>query len=886
MFPATMRPSPLLRAAVLAAGLLLVPPAVWSKSAKEVFRQAAPSVVVVLALGRDGATTGQGSGVVVGRTEVVTNCHVVEDAAGIAVRQASDHTGETTWRMEASVLARNDERDLCLLHVDQLSDPPAPSTARLGSAKTLSVGEEVYAIGAPRGLELSLSRGIVSQLRGVMGKRRDPLIQTDAAISPGSSGGGLFNANGELVGITTFKRRGENLNFALPADWVRELRERGRSALDAAKLRAECEEDPDFDCLVALARRDADSTRVRDAALSSVVQALMNIASVQAKAGNTANTLKFIKLARHDANSIDSALLRDSTLSISIRQDRLMKIASALANTGKVASALKIAQEIDDAGHRSWTLKKIVVTQANTGNVAAALETAQKIDDAGWRSSTLRDIAAIQANAGNVSGALKTTQEIGAAKDRAWALTRIAAAQANTGNVSGALKTAQEIDDAEYRALALSDIAAAQANAGNQQEARKTLADALNTARGIDGAQSRASALREVAVAQVKAGERQGARKTLAVALNNAQEIDEAKDRVSALTRIAATQAEAGEQQETKKTLTDALKAAQEIDDAWLRRWSLTGIAVAQAKAGNLADALKTTQEISDAEYRASALSDIAVAQAKAGEQQAARKTLAVALNTAQKIDEAWQHRRSLTEIAVAQAKAGNLASALKTTQEISDAEYRASALSDIAVAQANAGDQQEAKKTMAAALNTARGIDGAQSRASALREVAVAQVKAGERQGATRTFAVAFDAARDIDTSWGRLEAFTGILSAQATTENAKDVINAFKNAVRVQGARPSEATLRLDRSERVLVQRGLASLGKDAGAADGVFGPRTRAALRSWQVDAGFKSTGHLTREQADRLIAAGRAAEPASQRLKEFCTEVPQSALCRDL
>lgn len=96
------------------------------------------------------------------------------------------------------------------------------------------------------------------------------------------------------------------------------------------------------------------------------------------------------------------------------------------------------------------------------------------------------------------------------------------------------------------------------------------------------------------------------------------------------------------------------------------------------------------------------------------------------------------------------------------------------------------------------------------------------------------------------------------------------------------------TDKALRLDRSDRVLVQRGLASLGKDVGAADGVFGQRTRAALRSWQVDAGFKATGHLTREQADRLIAAGRraAAVTEAQRLKEFCAEVPQSALCRDL
>gem|GEM_PF-6105546 len=75
----------------------------------------------------------------------------------------------------------------------------------------------MYAIGAPQGLELSLSEGIVSQLRGGF----PPIIQTTVAISPGSSGGGLFNKNGELVGITTFQlKEGQNLNFALPVEWV------------------------------------------------------------------------------------------------------------------------------------------------------------------------------------------------------------------------------------------------------------------------------------------------------------------------------------------------------------------------------------------------------------------------------------------------------------------------------------------------------------------------------------------------------------------------------------------------------------------------------------------------------------------------------------------
>ena len=197
-----------------------------AKSAAEVFAEVAPSVVVVLALDDNGETIAQGSGVVVGKNEVATNCHVIEDANSVAVRQAADSGGGETYRMDSRILTRDGERDLCLLFVEDLSVPPAAPVAAMGAAKGLAVGEEVYAIGAPKGLELSISRGIVSQLRGIHGKRAAPLVQTDAAISPGSSGGGLFNADGELVGITTFKWKGESLNFAIPAEWVGELWER------------------------------------------------------------------------------------------------------------------------------------------------------------------------------------------------------------------------------------------------------------------------------------------------------------------------------------------------------------------------------------------------------------------------------------------------------------------------------------------------------------------------------------------------------------------------------------------------------------------------------------------------------------------------------------
>jgi S1-C subfamily serine protease len=107
--------------------------------------------------------------------------------------------------------------DLAELQVPGLAAP----AVTLRSASTLKPGERVYAIGAPLSLELTISEGLISGLRHDTGGE---IIQTSAAISPGSSGGGLFDQMGRLVGITTFKLRGgENVNFALPTDWFESM---------------------------------------------------------------------------------------------------------------------------------------------------------------------------------------------------------------------------------------------------------------------------------------------------------------------------------------------------------------------------------------------------------------------------------------------------------------------------------------------------------------------------------------------------------------------------------------------------------------------------------------------------------------------------------------
>ena len=257
-----------------------------SKSVKDMFAELSSSIVVVLTFDDGGRKTGQGSGVVVGKNEVVTNCHVVSNARTIAVRQAADVRGRETYLMEAELVARNEQRDLCLLSVKELSVPPAAPPVTFAAVRSVSIGEEVYAIGAPQGLDLSLSRGIISQLRGNYGKQSAPIIQTDAAISPGSSGGGLFNENGELLGITTFKFSGgasEGLSFALPVEWVKELMMHAGVKIAAGRERKRCFSSPTIDCLLTQALEAVEAGEI-DA--TDYISTLVKIATAQAKTGD------------------------------------------------------------------------------------------------------------------------------------------------------------------------------------------------------------------------------------------------------------------------------------------------------------------------------------------------------------------------------------------------------------------------------------------------------------------------------------------------------------------------------------------------------------------------------------------------------------------------
>jgi len=183
--------------------------------AEQVFVRASPSVVTVETFDATGRRIGLGSGVVVAAGEIATNCHVLQDGVTVLVKKEGRSA-------PASVHFSDKSRDLCQLQASQAIAFTRPVVGVV-AMEDLHVGRRVYAIGAPRGLELTLSDGLISGIRqSATGSIQ--LIQTTAPVSPGSSGGGLFDQEARLVGITTFiLKESQNLNFAIPASWVSQL---------------------------------------------------------------------------------------------------------------------------------------------------------------------------------------------------------------------------------------------------------------------------------------------------------------------------------------------------------------------------------------------------------------------------------------------------------------------------------------------------------------------------------------------------------------------------------------------------------------------------------------------------------------------------------------
>ena len=141
---------------------------------------------------------------------LITNFHVIADANAIIVRL---ETGEFYRRVV--VLSVDEDRDLAVLRIEGANLP----FLEFGDSNTVRTGQDVLLVGSPRGLEQTISDGLVSAVRTTNSGSR--VIQTTAAASPGSSGGPLVDRSGRVIGILSSSRvDGQSLNFAVPSNYV------------------------------------------------------------------------------------------------------------------------------------------------------------------------------------------------------------------------------------------------------------------------------------------------------------------------------------------------------------------------------------------------------------------------------------------------------------------------------------------------------------------------------------------------------------------------------------------------------------------------------------------------------------------------------------------
>ena len=173
------------------------------------------AVVMIIAERDNEKERGQGSGIIVNNGNyVITNAHVIAGARKIIIK-FFDGEQQTFFGYSTA----DQKRDLVSIKIKR---NPDYKSVLIKYSNEVTIGEQVIAIGNPHGLSNSVSEGIISGKREF--EKGVQILQTTAPVSPGSSGGGLFDMNGKLIGITSFLfRGGQNLNFAYPTEYITPL---------------------------------------------------------------------------------------------------------------------------------------------------------------------------------------------------------------------------------------------------------------------------------------------------------------------------------------------------------------------------------------------------------------------------------------------------------------------------------------------------------------------------------------------------------------------------------------------------------------------------------------------------------------------------------------
>ncbi len=180
--------------------------------AEKIFKENNRAIVVIVAFDEGGNPISQGSGFVVRQDgAIITSYHVISKAEDIDVR-----LGNKVLKVEG-LLHMDKENDIVMLK----TKGKKLQNVRIGDIGKVNVGERVYVISSPKGLENTISEGILSGIREIDPERK--ILQITAPFSEGSSGGAVFNKDGEVIGVATFLiEDAQNLNFAIPVNLIKD----------------------------------------------------------------------------------------------------------------------------------------------------------------------------------------------------------------------------------------------------------------------------------------------------------------------------------------------------------------------------------------------------------------------------------------------------------------------------------------------------------------------------------------------------------------------------------------------------------------------------------------------------------------------------------------
>jgi S1-C subfamily serine protease len=210
--------------------------AAQSFDSAEITKKVAPAVVLIKGSTNTGDVLGSGF-IISSDGKIATNLHVIDGLRNGGVQLASGEKFDSF-----SVLAFDARKDIAIIKISGFDLPSVP----LGNSNTIQVGEPVLAVGSPLGLQGSVTTGVISSVRDDPAGGGFEVLQTDAAANPGNSGGPLVNRRCEVIGIITFKIGGtENLNFAIPVNYLRGLMDSPVSAMTLDELRLKLSNAPD-----------------------------------------------------------------------------------------------------------------------------------------------------------------------------------------------------------------------------------------------------------------------------------------------------------------------------------------------------------------------------------------------------------------------------------------------------------------------------------------------------------------------------------------------------------------------------------------------------------------------------------------------------------------